>query len=386
MRTLKFRLFATMITLAAVTYIITPANAQRRSTERQNTSRETKSVNDTKKTVEKKNTFKNNNKADRNQVTRDLNRQRNTTVNSRNERSTIPNHGSTSFGTKRDESRSVFSNQGNRSESAFEGRTNRNTTSRSTREQPKREYVKGNSSSTLDHSRNIAIQNSNTSTRTATFTDDGRRNTGRTVSNNRDFYRTDKNDQRYSPNQDFRGSKQNWSERQRPHNMNYNHQDRNYYVNYNFDKHKHWDRSWERYRWNYNSWCDYYRGYNPLSFVYYRYYFHDPRYGHVIRRFDFRPMVFINNYDRYYFFEGHFFRHLPGVGYVLVDLPYGFTFDVLPTGYYERAYINGYLYFRVGNLFFESTGFGYSLVHYPERYYAWDNSYSRHGYMFDDMY
>ena len=168
--------------------------------------------------------------------------------------------------------------------------------------------------------------------------------------------------------------------------MNYNHNNREYYSHYNFNTHKHWDGNWERYHWTFNSWRDYYHGNNPTSFVYYKYYYHHPRYGHVIRRFDFRPVVFIHNHNKYYAFEGHFFRYRSGIGYILVDLPFGFTFDVLPSAYYERAYINGYLYFRVGNLFFESNGNGFSLVHYPERYYAWDNSYTPQGYYFDDIY
>jgi len=67
----------------------------------------------------------------------------------------------------------------------------------------------------------------------------------------------------------------------------------------------------------------------------------------------------------------------------LVDLPYGFTFEYLPDDYYERVYINGYLYFRVGNLFFEATNYGYRLIHYPERYYAYEDSYQRPGFHFD---
>ena len=72
-----------------------------------------------------------------------------------------------------------------------------------------------------------------------------------------------------------------------------------------------------------------------------------------------------------------------GIGYVLVDLPYGLTFSYLPHGY-ETVYINGYLYFRVGNLFFEYSDYGFQLVHYPERYYAFDNDYHNDGYYFDE--
>ena len=165
--------------------------------------------------------------------------------------------------------------------------------------------------------------------------------------------------------------------------MNYNHSDRKYYGNYNYYKQKHWDRNWEHYRWNDRSWRDYYRGYNPYSYRYHRYYYHHPHYGHVIRRFDVRPAVFYHDHNRYYCYNGHFFRYHSGIGYILVDLPYGFTFEYLPGDYYERVYINGYLYFRVGNLFFEATNYGYRLIHYPERYYAYEDSYQRPGFHFD---
>ena len=86
---------------------------------------------------------------------------------------------------------------------------------------------------------------------------------------------------------------------------------------------------------------------------------------------------------RYYCHDGHFFRFRRGIGYVLVDMPFGFSFEYLPHGY-ERVYINGYLYFRVGNLFFEYSPFGFKLVHYPERYFAYDDGYYNHGYHFED--
>jgi hypothetical protein len=65
-------------------------------------------------------------------------------------------------------------------------------------------------------------------------------------------------------------------------------------------------------------------------------------------------------------------------------MPFGMTFEYLPADY-ESVYINGFLYFRVGNLFFERTGFGFSLVHYPERYYTYNDGYSSQGFRFNDM-
>ena len=372
MKAMGFRLFVTMITLAAVTYITAlPANAQRRTTGKEKPERETKSRNDLGKSVEKKSTFKNYDKVDRNRVNRDLKARRNTTGTIRSEQSNAGNN----------------KNSKETSVSAEKPRQTKNARSYSSEQKKnKREISKENSPANTSRQGDLSNRNRNSTKRVDTYTDEGRRNTGRTVSDRRDFYRTDENDKRYSPNSDYRGSRNSWSERERPREMNYNHNNREYYSHYNFNTHKHWDGNWERYHWTFNSWRDYYHGYNPTSFVYYKYYYHHPRYGHVIRRFDFRPVVFIHNHNKYYAFEGHFFRYRSGIGYILVDLPFGFTFDVLPSAYYERAYINGYLYFRVGNLFFESNGNGFSLVHYPERYYAWDNSYTPQGYYFDDIY
>ena len=388
MKTLKFKLFTTILALAAVTYIsILPANAQRRSTEREQTNRNTRSEKEVRKAVEKKSTFKNYDKVDRNSVNRKGTSQRNATVSKKAEAT-------------RNSNRQSPSPQGNQRKSSFEkpahtsnqSSVDRNSVSQQNKRSvfDKRNDNRNESTNTYSGTRSdgsgFDSRNREATKRVDTNTLEGRKNTGRTVNNNHDFYRTDKSDHRYSTSHDYRGRKDYWSERNRPSNMNYNRNDHNHYSNYSFNNYRYWDRSWERYRWNYNSWRDYYRGYDPHSFVYYKNYYHHPRFGHVIRSFDFRPVVFIHNHHRYYCFDGHFFRYHRGVGYILVDLPFGFTFDLLPAGYYERAYINGYLYFRVGNLFFESTVYGFSLVHFPERYYAWDDSYQRQGYLFDDDY
>ncbi len=197
----------------------------------------------------------------------------------------------------------------------------------------------------------------------------------------REMYRLDRNDKRYSPNNNYRGSRQVWNGNRRPGNMNYNRSDRGYYRKYDYRNHRHWDRSWEKYRWDFYSWRDYYHGYNPYSYRYHRYYYHHPLYGHVISRFVYNPDIFIHNHNRYFCYDGRFFRYMPGIGYVLVDIPFGTVFDGLPYGY-ERVYVNGYVYFRVGNLFFETNGLGFRLVHYPERYYAYDDGYTNDGYYF----
>lgn len=164
--------------------------------------------------------------------------------------------------------------------------------------------------------------------------------------------------ERYTPSRDYRGSDNYWSERERP---NFNNRDSR-------EKH-YWDRKWENYRWNERSWRDYYHGYEPYSFKNSKYYYHDPRYGHVIRRFVVKPKVFVYNRIPYYCYDGYFFTYHRGIGYILTDAPYGLTFHDLPFGF-EKVWINGYMYFRFGNLFFEYDGFGYRLVFYPELFLA----------------
>lgn len=191
---------------------------------------------------------------------------------------------------------------------------------------------------------------------------------------NRERYNLNDNDERYRVNSNYRGSNTNWSSELRTdHSRNH----KNLKSGYQY----HWDNRWENYRWNNNSWKNYYSYYDRYSYCNHKYYYHHAYYGHVIRRFVVQPVVFIHNNYRYYCYDGHFFRYRPGVGYILVDIPYGMAFEYLPNDF-ERVYINGYLYFRVNNLFFEYTRGGYQLIHYPERYYAYDADYCNNGFSF----
>lgn len=384
MKALKFKLFATIITLAAVLIVsINQANAQRRTTEK--TSRETTSRTVQKKEVQNKSTSKNSDRVEKSRSKTEVKSNRSSSAPTQADRArTERKSNSESIDNNRKSTatpRNIPSNKNvERKSDSGSSNTVINRSTEGVQNRPNSVRTPQN------QSENTGFRNRETPTRVNTSTADGRRNTGRTVSNNRDFYRTDATDSRYTPARDYNGRNDFWNERNRPGNMNYNHNNREYYSHYNFNNHKHWDRNWEYYRWNYNSWRDYYYGYNQRAFVYYKHYYHHPFYGHVIRRFDFRPLVFVHNYHKYYCYNGQFFRYRQGIGYVLVDLPFGFTFEMIPARYYERVYINGYLYLRVGNLFFESTPYGLSLTHFPERYYAWDNSYEREGYLFDDDY
>lgn len=179
---------------------------------------------------------------------------------------------------------------------------------------------------------------------------------------------------------EYKGSNKYWS----PEYRNESRGNKRNYGDINYNNYKHWERSWENYRWNHNSWRNYYGYYNPYSYRNHKHYYHHHYYGHVIRRFVHKPQIYIHNHTRYYCYDGYFFRYRSGVGYVLVDVPFGMAFEYLPDNY-ERVYINGYLYFRVGNLFFERTNYGFLLVHYPERYYAYNDGYHCEGFRFNDL-
>ncbi len=355
MKTTKFKLFATMITLVAViTGTTIPTQAQRRSTRDNTPTRSTTSKNNERSKVQKKSTFKNYDQVSRKSVNRNLK----STRSQQNKPSRVYTNNSTS-----------------------RQRSNNNAVKRDN-------YRKSNAtayrSDRTNNNRSKASAYSN-NTRNNIANREVNRPIERTTNRNRDFYRTDKNDRRYTPSKNYRGSDRYWSNNMRPEMRSNKSHGQGNNRNFNYNSHKHWDRNWEHYRWNHNSWHDYYTGYNPRSYMYYKYYYHHPRYGHVIRRFDFRPSVFVHNHHNYYCYNGHFFRYMSGIGYVLVDMPFGFTFEVLPYGY-EQVYINGYLYFRVGNLFFEFSNNRFHLVHYPERYYAFDSGYNNYGYRFYDNY
>ena len=202
---------------------------------------------------------------------------------------------------------------------------------------------------------------------------------------NRVIYRVDTKDNRYAPGKNYRGSSSYWTGNHSSHYIHYSRKGDDFYKRYDHRKYAHWDRSWETYRWNVNSWREYYNGYHPHSYRYHKFYYYHPGYGHAIRKFTYKPDYFVHNNIRYYNYNGHFFRHFKGVGYVLVDMPYGVVFHQLPKES-DKVYINGFLYFRIGNLFFERSPRGYALIHYPERYFALEGGFFNGGYYVPDAY
>lgn len=395
MKATTLKLFVTMITLATVTITATiPARAQRRSTEKSTETTRSQRGSNTTNTTQQRKTFGDYDKVSRTRVNPNLKSTRSsvskpqaaTTRSSNNQKRSVTTRSSRVQSSPQPSSRtsarsaeryskatgqqSRISSQRSPSESnrpAVNGRTRNSQTNKSTNR-------------TIDTRKYTSKKPEHSISRSS-----ARRPSGVTPSNSRNFYRIDKTDKRYVPNRNYKGSKKYWSNRYRPATMNYNHNNSKYYSHYNHNNHNHWDRRWEHYRWNATSWHDYYRGYNPRSYVYNRHYYYNYRYGHVIRSFDYRPQVFVHNHHNYYCYNGNFFRFMAGVGYVLVDVPFGLAFEYLPDSY-ERVHINGFMYFRVGNLFFESADYGFRLVHYPERYYALDDGYSNNGYRFNDDY
>ncbi len=362
-----------MITLAAITIITTtPAEAQRRSTSRSAENHKTTSRSN-KKELKTKSATKSN-------------------------RHSTPSRSESKVRSSSASKRSGYatrSQSASRSDSKPRNMERKTTPQRSTNrgvDLKSRNYNNGGRTNSATANRQkMATGNSEarktyaTTRKPATSSSNVRRTTGTRTSDSQRYYHVDKNDKRYTPNRNYKGSKQYWSGNKRSREMNYNYKNKKYYSHYNYHKKAHWDRSWERYRWNHNSWRDYYNGYHPYAYRYHKHYYYHNHYGHVIRRFDYRPSVFVHNHHNYYCYDGHFFRYRRGIGYVLVNMPFGFSFNYLPHEY-ERVYVNGYLYFRVGNLFFESTNLGFRLVHYPDRYYAYNDDYHNRGYIFDDDY
>ena len=381
MKTMKFRLLATIITLAAVITATTPSNAQRRSSTNSKTDTKTESTRSANKSnIEKKSTFRDVAKepqaANRTvNNTREINRKSTAAV-----KETIRE--GVKIATRTDETKN--SRTSNRS-SESKSYQNRNERKDSKEAGINREVKDRNNNS----DKVIASRTETTGRSTDYSTNSTRRNVnGKAVYNSSravsastsERYNHNSNDSRYRPNKNYQGSNKYWSSDFRTDTRNYNQINNHYSVNNNY---YHWDRSWEGYRWNQNSWVNYYEYYNPYAYRNYKYYYHHPYYGHVIRKFTNRPQMFIHNHNRYYCFDGHFFRYHHRVGYVLVDVPFGMSFEYIPDEY-ERVYINGFLYFRVGNLFFENTNLGFQLVHYPERYYAFNEGYCNEGFHFND--
>jgi hypothetical protein len=379
MKTMKFRLLATIMILAAV-ITATPINAQRRSSTNsanENKTETTRTAN--KSNIEKKGTF------------REVAREPQAAKHSVNSSHNVNRHNTTAVKeTIREGVRIATRTEGTKSNRENHQFAENNTS----KNRNEKVYIKDvwENSEVKDRKNNSDKEMANATVMPNRSTDYSSGNTRRndngkavynssraTSASTSERYNLNPNDTRYKPNENYHGSNKYWTSDYRAENRNNIH----YNGNHNYNNYNYWDRSWEGYCWNQSSWMNYYNYYNPYDYRNYKYYYHHPYYGHVIRKFNFQPQVFIHNHNRYYCFDGHFFRYHHRVGYVLVDIPFGMSFEYIPDEY-ERVYINGFLYFRVGNLFFENTNYGFQLVHYPERYYAYNEDYCNEGFHFND--
>ena len=75
-------------------------------------------------------------------------------------------------------------------------------------------------------------------------------------------------------------------------------------------------------------------------------------------------VVFRHAHDDYFFYNNVFYRYSPYRGYYTVGCPEGIIFTYLPVGYNE-VMVNGRIYYRYGNVFFEPVYEGYRVINPP---------------------
>jgi len=92
--------------------------------------------------------------------------------------------------------------------------------------------------------------------------------------------------------------------------------------------------------------------------------YNHPKYGRVYNRFENNPIVFRNQYGEYYYSGNSFYRYRDGIGYCLSEPPRNQYYRYLPVEC-NRVYVNGEVFFRNGDLFFELSPRGYVLVPSP---------------------
>lgn len=93
-------------------------------------------------------------------------------------------------------------------------------------------------------------------------------------------------------------------------------------------------------------------------------YYNHSRYGRVYNRFDRNPIVFRHSRGDYYYSDNNFYRYNNGIGYCMVEPPRNVYFRDLPFDC-ERVNINGSIFFRNSDLFFQHSRRGYAIVPSP---------------------
>jgi Ni/Co efflux regulator RcnB len=112
---------------------------------------------------------------------------------------------------------------------------------------------------------------------------------------------------------------------------------------------------------------NYYRHYDSRhGYAKRRDFYYHPNYGRTYRRFHSDPFVFRYKHGRYYYYNGYFCDYRPGIGYVIIDIPYLTVFTELPFRC-KRIGFHGNVYYQYGNLYFEALPYGYRLVPSPFR-------------------
>ena len=118
--------------------------------------------------------------------------------------------------------------------------------------------------------------------------------------------------------------------------------------------------NWNKYASRYDRHPKYSKKFNPGHSNY----FEHPRYGRVYNRFDRNPIVFSHRMGDYYYYNDHFYRYNDGIGYCVVEPPRNVYFSYLPEDC-RRVHINGHVFFRVGDLYFQTSSYGYAMVPSP---------------------
>ncbi|HNZ69661.1 MAG: DUF6515 family protein [Prolixibacteraceae bacterium] len=107
----------------------------------------------------------------------------------------------------------------------------------------------------------------------------------------------------------------------------------------------------------------------PVVFHNNKYYRYHPKFGHTIRKFAHAPVRFWAGTSAFYYSDGFFYRHHPGIGYIWVEDPYNLWFTELPREA-VRVMIAGRLYFRMGNAYFTPGLYGFRMAVLPDHYYT----------------
>lgn len=89
-----------------------------------------------------------------------------------------------------------------------------------------------------------------------------------------------------------------------------------------------------------------------------------PRYGRVYNKFDRNPVVFRHDHGNYYYYGNRFYTYHKGVGYCVTEPPRHVYFRHLPADC-SRVHVNGQVFFRNGDLFFQLSPRGYAIVTSP---------------------